>query len=191
MMHVANHATCYAFTCSDTTDRLARKIRCTISSHEKQRATTGGDEATFEEMKRVRDQTRVQNVTNCYRIAMARTRIFACPLALHDSHHRQLLRRHAVLLHVPQDRQRKECRRTDRTIRGLELARQTGAAAKASKVAATNMRTPTFAVCNQHGLTQAVLNGGNGVAYVQHERTSANRCPVDPLRRDSKVMSNG
>ena len=96
--------------------------------------------------------------------------------------------RHARLLHVAQDAKGEVGGRPAEAVGGLELARQGGR--RRAEAAATDARAAALAVRDEGDIAEALVDGGGGVAHMQHERAAANGGAVDPGGGDAEVVGD-
>ena len=127
----------------------------------------------------------LQHVVDGDRVLHRRARIFGRPFALDNGDHRELLLADAVVLHVAQHRDGEGRGRAGDAERHLELTLQAGAIT--GKSADADARAAAFAVGDEDGIAQPLVDRRRGVAHVQHERASAHHRAVHPGRGDAEI----
>ena len=186
VLHLADHGGLDGFTAAQDVDRLLRKILRTVGGGEDQRAAAIRHQAALQQAERVGDHLAVQHVVDRDRVLEGRARILARPFALHHGNHRHLLVRDAVGLHVAQHGDGKERGRTHRAEGRFELAIQRLRLGRARR--AVDARLAALAMRDEDGLRIARMDGGRGMADMQHEGTAADTGAVHPFRRDAEVV---
>ena len=164
--------------------QVARSVR----RGQDQGAPAVGHQATFEQVDRIGDQPRPQHVIDGDRVAHHGTGVHRGPLALSDRHRRQLLVGESEVLHVPHHADREHARGSGGAIGALELGGQGGAVD--APPAGAHARPAGLAVGDEHQAAHPGGQGGGGVAYVDHERTTAHRRSVQPAGCDPEVVGD-
>ena len=186
IVHLADQRCFAALSGSADVDRGPAQVASPVGPGQHQGAATVGDQAAHQQPERVADHPGVQHVVDRDRIAETGTGIETGPFALHDRDHRQRLLGQGVLLHVAQHRDGEHGRRPGHPVGPFELLlEQRG---EDRRAVPAEPGASALAVGDQDGGAQPLVDRGGGVAHQQHEGTTPDRGPVQPLGHDAEVV---
>ncbi|WP_431270672.1 hypothetical protein [Dankookia sp. P2] len=142
---------------AEDVDRLDREILGAVGLRQDQRAAAIRHQAALQDAEGIGDHPAVQHVVDRDRVAEHGARVLPRPFALHHRDRRQVLVRHAVLLHVAQHGDGEERRRAEGAVGHLELPVQPLGLGRAGR--RVDARLAALAMGDEDGVGIAGMDG--------------------------------